>query len=149
MGMLFMFIDAERQITQLEAQLTIPLCRNDICDQSMLPPFDVTDFLTTLAEDGAGCEDALPSSPACAFGGLCDCDTVINAEESTGCGGVYTTAQGDIVVDAVCAKSCGCPSMSTCEDQLSNSPICNFGQICDCEFLVNQPESTGCGGVYR
>mmetsp|Transcript_32533 Transcript_32533/g.79238 ORF Transcript_32533/g.79238 Transcript_32533/m.79238 type:complete len:860 (+) Transcript_32533:198-2777(+) len=148
MGMLFMFIDADRQVTQLETELTIPLCRNEFCDPSMLPAFNVEEFLTTLSQEGAGCEDTLPSSPACSFGGLCDCDIVINAPESTGCGGVYPNPQGDIVVDSVCAESCGCPSMSTCEDQLANSPICNFGQICDCEVLVNLPESTGCGGVY-
>jgi hypothetical protein len=149
MGMLFMFIDADRQVTKLDAELTIPLCRNDVCDVSLLPMFDVDEFLTALSQEGAGCEDTISSSPACSFGGLCDCDTVINAPESTGCGGVYTNPQGDIMVDSVCAASCGCPSMSTCDDQLANSPICNFGQICDCEVLVNLPESTGCGGVYR
>ena len=149
MGMLFMFIDADREVTALEADLTIPLCRNDYCDPSMLPSFNVDGFLAELEESGIACEDTLATNPACTFGGLCDCDTVINAEESTGCGGVYRADMGDIPVDSVCAKSCGCPSMSTCENQLPNSPICSFGQICDCEVLVNLPESTGCGGVYR
>lgn len=148
MGMLFMFIDSGREIKMMDAELTIPLCRNDYCDTAMLPQFDVDEFLLSRSE-ASGCEDTLASNPACTFGGLCDCETLINAEISTGCGGAYPTEQGDIVVDSVCAESCGCPSMSTCEDQLANSPICAFGQICDCEVLINLPESTGCGGVYR
>jgi len=94
------------------------------------------------------CEDELPNTPACRFGGLCSCDDFVNAEESTGCGGVYKSSFGDIQVDLVCARHCDACNM-TCADTLSSSPICSFGNICTCEEFVNAEESTGCGGVYR
>lgn len=141
MGMLFIFISGEREISAREAELRIDVCAQPTCDTSLLP-------LLTL-DDVAGpvCEDTLPQSPACQFGGLCNCNDVINAPESTGCGGTYTSEAGDMVVDSVCAKSCGCPA-TNCEDTLASSPICQFGQICDCESFVDNPSSSGCGGVF-
>merc|ERR1712232_1241137 len=97
-----------------------------------------------------------------------DCETFVNAPESSGCGGVYTSSMGDIAIDDVCANYCGCdggesvtttgegsPMMEAspagildCVDSISESPMCQFAGICECEEFVNAPESTGCGGVY-
>jgi len=141
MGMLFIFISGDRDVKASEADLKIDVCAQQTCDTSMLPMLTLDDVA------GPVCEDTLEQNPACQFGGLCDCDTVINAAESTGCGGTYTSSDGDLVVDSVCAKSCGCPA-TNCQDSLASSPICRFGQICDCESFVNNPSSSGCGGVF-
>lgn len=140
MGMMFIFISGERMVAAEDAALTVPVCSNPTCDIELLPQL-------TMDNLNGDCEDKLSDHPACKFGGLCDCDDVINAAESTGCNGVYTTEMGDLEVNSVCAKSCGCPSTS-CEDTLSDSPACSFGGLCDCEGFVNAEESTGCGGVY-
>ena len=141
MGMLFIFISGEREVTASDAALSIDVCAQPTCDTSLLPVVTFDDVA------GPVCEDTLAENPACSFGGLCDCDEVINGEGSTGCGGTYSSPAGDLQVNSVCAKSCGCPS-TTCEDALPSSPICSFGQICDCETFINSNASTGCGGVY-
>lgn len=135
------FVTGDREVSASEADLMINVCSQPTCDTSLLP-------MLTL-EDVAGpvCEDTLAQNPACQFGGLCDCDVIINVAESTGCGGTYSSDAGDLQVDSVCAKSCGCPA-TNCEDTLASSPICQFGQICDCEAFVNSPSSSGCGGVF-
>jgi hypothetical protein len=141
MGMLFIFIDGERDVYASEAALTIDVCAEPTCDTSLLPLLSLEDIA------GEVCEDTLALSPACQFGGLCDCDVVINAPESTGCGGTYSSDSGDMMVDSVCAKSCGCPA-TNCQDTLTSSPMCQFAGICDCPSFVNDPNSSGCGGVF-
>lgn len=141
MGMLFIFISGERTVSASEADLKIDVCAQPTCDTSLLPVLTLDDVASPV------CEDTLAQNPACQFGGLCDCDDVINAAESTGCGGTYSSQSGDLVVNSVCARSCGCP-VTECEDTLPNSPLCQFGQLCDCESFVNSPDSTGCGGAY-
>jgi hypothetical protein len=142
MGMYFLFVSGENEITKNDTALSVDICLRESCDASRLPQLDVADF-----EGQSSCEDTLADNPACKFGGLCDCDTLINAPESTGCGGVYSSEMGSIQVDSVCAKSCGCAAPK-CDDALPSSAICSFGNLCDCETFVNSPESTGCGGVY-
>jgi hypothetical protein len=143
MGMLFIFIDSGVEISGAEADLQVDLCLQETCDVTMLPDVTLEDLTSANA-----CEDTLADSPACTFGSLCDCNDLINAPESTGCGGTYESPQGPIQIDPLCAKSCGCPSAGSCSNELANSPICTFGQICDCETFVNLPDSTGCGGVF-
>ena len=142
MGMEFMFISGERQVTATDAELSVDICMRPTCDTSQLPQLYAEDYQGT-----ATCADTLEENAACKFGGLCDCETLINATESTGCGGVYSSSMGDIEVNSVCAKSCGCQA-TNCQDALPESPSCTFGGLCDCETFVNSPESTGCGGVY-
>lgn len=152
MGMLFIFISSERQITREEASLTADVCSAPICDASLLPA------PPSAAEAAAPCEDALASNPACTFGGLCDCETFVNSPESTGCGGTYASDFGDMPVNSMCAKHCGAcgdgdggassSPASSCEDVLVDSPACKFANLCDCAALATAPESTGCGGVY-
>lgn len=36
-----------------------------------------------------------------------------------------------------------------CQDNILEAPACKLGGICECEDLVNSPESTGCGGVLK
>lgn len=56
------------------------------------------------------CQDALAESPACRFGGLCECEEFVNSPDSTGCGGVFTSEMGDIPVNDMCASYCdACP----------------------------------------
>ena len=56
---------------------------------------------------GSGdCINALVNNPACRFGGLCDCEELVNSEESEGCGGLYKSEMGDIVINEVCASYC-------------------------------------------
>lgn len=58
----------------------------------------------------ASCEDTIMGNPVCTFGQICDCETLANAEESTGCGGVYTNPWGDITVNDLCPLYCdACP----------------------------------------
>ena len=154
MGMWFVFADARNKITRSDADLIVDVCLLPSCDIDLLPD------LSTETEDLDSCFDALPDSPACKFGGMCDCDSFVNAPESTGCGGVYETnnGMGDVVVNDVCAEYCGCPSSAeaaaagggggSCVDALPESPACKFGNLCSCEEVVSATESTGCGGVY-
>lgn len=154
MGMWFVFISSERQVTREEASLTVDVCSADVCDASLLPA------PPSAAEAAGPCEDALADSPACTFGGMCDCETFVNSPESTGCGGTFSSDFGDMPVNSMCAKYCeacgGDPAeqqqaaaaTKSCEDALPDSPVCKFGNLCDCAALVGAPESTGCGGVY-
>jgi len=78
----------------------------------------------------------------------------VNAPESTGCNGTYTSQMGDVEVNSLCRKYCGCPALEDkkggeCDDVIEEHPACMFGGLCDCETLVSAPESTGCGGVYK
>lgn len=43
----------------------------------------------------------------------------------------------------------GGPAPMGCANELSNSPMCRFAGICECEEFVNAPESEGCGGMYK
>ena len=57
------------------------------------------------------CKDTLRNSPSCSFGGLCDCETFVNAPQTEGgCSGVYKSAFGDVEILSVCANYCGCPA---------------------------------------
>jgi hypothetical protein len=129
------------------------------------PPAIIAVPVPPTAIPVATCEDTLSESPACRFGNICDCDTLVNAPETTegGCDdGVYVTPMGNITVNVVCANYCGCPAinapptspttgptgLSYCANALLSHPACRFGGVCDCETVVNAPESTGCGGVY-
>merc|ERR1712232_1056657 len=63
------------------------------------------------------CDDVIEEHPACRFGGLCDCETLVSAPESTGCGGVYKSDMGDIVIDELCPSFCNaCPDTSLAEE---------------------------------
>ena len=146
MGMWFLFIDAERNVTRLEADLTVELCEASTCDDTVLP---------VLEPMGDVCEDELGDSPLCRFAGICDCEDFINAPSSTGCNGVYSSPQGDVEVNSLCQKSCDCPDSGSvpaaggCEDALAGHPACTFGGMCSCQDLVDNPESGGCGGVLE
>jgi len=143
MGMYFVFISSENQITNKEASLSVDICRDDVCDVSLLPVAPPTDTKAVVST----CSDLIMSSPICEFGGLCSCEDFVNNPKSTGCGGVFTSEMGDVQVNSMCAKHCGACS-KTCKDDLPNGPLCSFGNLCSCEQLVNHPNSTGCGGVY-
>merc|ERR1719183_3283993 len=54
-----------------------------------------------------GCADTLSSSPICSFGNICTCEEFVNAEESTGCGGVYRSNFGDVDINTYCTAYCG------------------------------------------
>lgn len=120
------------------------------------------------------CVDSLADHPSCTMAGLCDCETFVNLPESTGCGGVYTSPFGNVEIDSVCNKYCGCneidemmeekPSdpqaspaepqsslggLGVCRDALENHPACRFGGVCTCEEFVNAEESEGCGGLSK
>lgn len=142
MGMYFLFISSDKEVTSAEASLEVPECWDDVCDVSLLPaPVDAA------ALAAPACFDRLAESPACTFGGSCSCEEFVSQAGSAGCGGVFSSEMGDIEVNSVCAKHCdACPR--TCEDELPNSPVYRFGNLCNCEDFVNSPESTGCGGIY-
>jgi len=143
MGMWFAFISSDKQVKREEASLQMGICKENVCDVSLLPAPPSTE---TIAQASV-CFDALQGSPACRFASLCSCEEFINHPDSSGCGGVFTSEMGDIEVNSLCALSCdACPK--TCEDELPNGPACNFAGLCSCEDFVNAPESTGCGGVY-
>lgn len=143
MGMYFLFISSDVEVSRKEARLSLNVCRDNICDVNLLP----TPPSTEVIADALACRDALPTSPACRFGGLCSCKDFVEHPDSTGCGGVFSSEMGDLPVNDMCALYCDdCPT--GCEDELPNGPICSFGGICSCEDFVNAPESTGCGGIY-
>jgi len=144
MGMYFLFISSDVEVSRKEGSLTLGICRDDTCDVDLLPAAPTTEVIA----EAAACRDALPTSPACRFGGLCSCKDFVGHPDSTGCGGVFPTDMGDIRVNDMCALFCDdCPT--SCEDELPSGPACTFGGLCSCEDFVNAPESTGCGGVYR
>merc|ERR1712232_650992 len=67
-------------------------------------------------DGNADCDDEIEGHPACMFGGLCDCEILVSAPESTGCGGVYKSEMGDIVIDELCPSFCNaCPDTSLAE----------------------------------
>mmetsp|Transcript_32797 Transcript_32797/g.96678 ORF Transcript_32797/g.96678 Transcript_32797/m.96678 type:complete len:894 (-) Transcript_32797:282-2963(-) len=143
MGMYFLFISSDVEVSRKEASLTLNVCRDDICDVNLLPSPPSTEVIA----EALACRDALPTSPACRFGGLCSCKDFVEHPDSTGCGGVFSSEMGDIPVSDMCALYCDdCPT--GCEDELPNGPSCTFGGLCSCEDFVNAPESTGCGGIY-
>jgi len=70
-----------------------------------------SDFCPTLAS-GSVCEDHIKDSAGCKWGGMCDCATLVAHKDSTGCGGVFKSTMGNVQIDDVCAKYCGCGSGS-------------------------------------
>ncbi|KAL9186444.1 hypothetical protein ACHAXT_005682 [Thalassiosira profunda] len=170
MGYWFVFTAGDNQVTAQETALTVDLCLMDTCDATLLPEMDMTPFLTAVGkrqlqeEPAVDCVDSIAESPVCTFGGVCECEALVAAEETTdGCNGFYSTAFGQIEVRSVCANFCGCavsaaveeaalsspPADEDCIDSLATHPACLMGNMCDCEEYVNAPESTGCGGVYE
>lgn len=75
------------------------------------PPFAFTAPPEAESAPGGDCKDTLKQNPACTFGGLCDCEEMVNAPqvEGDGCNGVYKNNFGNIAILSVCAKYCGCP----------------------------------------
>jgi hypothetical protein len=157
MAMIFLFVLSGEEITRDSAALTVDMCILETCDASMLPSLD--DIKPKDPKEA--CINELFDHPMCKFGNLCDCETVVNAPESSGCNGVYISSFGDLEINSVCNKYCGCPSLkddnngqvitvskTTCQDSLIEFPVCKFGGVCDCKKFVNMPESTGCGGVF-
>jgi len=172
MGYWFVFVAGQEELTSAQVNMTVDMCLQPTCDISRLPVIDMKPFeqpgiitppgdISITSRQADSCQDVLAESPSCSFGGLCDCETFVNAPESSGCDGVYASPMGDIEVRSVCAKYCGCvvtvaieepaPTGATgedCVDTLTEHPSCTFGGLCDCEIFVNAPESSGCGGVY-
>ena len=185
MGYWFVLVANPVQVTSKDTKLTVDLCIPSTCDASLLPFIDLNPFQTpatsvkksetrqsdpATTEENDDCVDTIADSPSCTFGGLCDCETFVNAPESSGCNGFYASAFGDLEVRSVCANYCGCdvtdavnnamdsslsdlaetPNAlpSGCKDTLELNPACGFGGLCECEDFVNLPESGGCGGTY-
>jgi len=170
MGYYFIFLAGEESLTRKQVNMTVDLCLQSACDASMLPVIDMEPFrpppssantvtisIRQADNDNEDCVDTLTQNPACIFGGLCECEAFVNAPESSGCNGFYTSPMGNIEVRSVCAKYCGCDMTATieeaaaeedCVDALADSPSCTFGRLCDCEVFVNSPASSGCNGVY-
>lgn len=174
MGYWFVFVAGQNELTHKNVNLTVDMCLQPTCDVNLLPSMDMSPFETAPAATASqpaitarqggnpptgDCVDTIESSPVCTFGGLCDCEAFVNAEESTGCDGFYSSPMGDMEVRSVCANYCGCDvtiaieeatsgTGEDCVDTLSSNPACTFGGLCDCETFVNSEESTGCGGVY-
>jgi hypothetical protein len=176
MGYWFVFTAGDGQVTAQETSLTVDLCLQDTCDASMLPQMDMSPFVTATEKQKRrhlqdDCVDTIADSPSCTFGGICDCETFVNAPETTGgCNGFFASAFGDIEVRSLCANHCGCEVTAAvdeavasveeqaeapeeegdenCVDSLDTHPACTMGGVCDCETFVNSPESTGCGGVF-
>jgi len=172
MGYMFVFFATPAQVRSKDTNLTVDLCIQSTCDASLLPTIDLEAFQPSSPaapverQADPECLDTIEASPSCTFGGLCDCESFVNAPESSGCNGFYSSAFGDIEVRSVCANYCGCeettvvdnaientPSsaveiFSLCKDTLIDNPACQFGGLCDCEEFTNLPESGGCGGTY-
>ena len=172
MGYFFLFVAGDDEVSSKEVNVTVDLCLHSTCDAALLPVLDISPFQQEVAssegrELETECIDTLAESPSCTFGRVCDCDEFINAKESTGCNGFYSSTWGNIEVRSVCASSCGCDTSAAieeavqftvsqtnasadedCVDTLANHPSCTFGGLCDCKTFVESPESTGCGGVY-
>ena len=170
MGYWFVFVAGQNEVTRDVANLTVDVCMQPTCNVNMLPEIDMAPFQIESISPGevavsdSDCEDTLWSHPACTFGGVCDCEDFVNADESPyGCDGFYASAMGDIEVRSVCTKFCGCDveaaieqaanietrSGEDCVDTLAESPTCSFGGLCDCETFVNAAENEGCGGLYK
>ena len=140
MGMWFTFVSSDVEVDRSAAALTVNYCEEEYCDSDLLPE------PPTLL-----CEDTLATTPMCRFGNICECEDLVVLEGSEGCGGVYSTPQGDITINDVCSKHCGTCSdgsstqiQSECVDTLADGPMCSFGNVCACEDFVSAPESTGC-----
>jgi hypothetical protein len=118
MGYWFLFVADQEQVSAMETNVTVDICIPDTCDASLLPTMDMTPF-QQQAEDifvaenrvvdseAADCVDVLEEHPMCEFGGICDCQTFVEAPESSGCNGFYSSTWGDVEVRSVCGNYCG------------------------------------------
>jgi len=136
------------------------VCANSCgCDTSAAIEEAVQFTASQTTADDEDCVDTLANHPSCTFGGLCDCEAFVESPESTGCGGVYASAMGDVKIDSVCNKYCGCTATSSSanmmEESMDNSaalptqaepsPTSGSG---DCiNALVNNP-TCRFGGLY-
>jgi hypothetical protein len=173
MGYWFLFVAGSGEVNSTVTNMTVNICQRSTCDVDLLPQIDMTPFQTPTSDAPAAgavttrqggnatdCVDTLAESPACTFGGLCDCESFVNAPESTGCDGFYSSAMGDVNVRSVCANYCGCDvsvaveeaatgTGEDCVDTLVDHPSCTFGGLCDCVTFATAPEAAdGCDGVY-
>ena len=64
-------------------------------NSSAAPP---TQAEPSSTSGSGGCINALVNNPACRFGGLCDCEELVNSEESEGCGGLYKSGKSALVL---------------------------------------------------
>eukprot|EP00931_Biecheleriopsis_adriatica_P005247 TRINITY_DN10677_c0_g1_i1.p1 TRINITY_DN10677_c0_g1~~TRINITY_DN10677_c0_g1_i1.p1 ORF type:complete len:800 (-),score=118.75 TRINITY_DN10677_c0_g1_i1:7-2406(-) len=98
MGMFFVFYASHEMISQKISGFQAEVCVPSRCEALRLPK---------PPAETVQCKDELSDHPACKFGGVCDCPSFVTAPESTGCGGVYKSTWGDVVIDTVCAAHCG------------------------------------------
>jgi len=115
MGMLFLFYDSQYLVKprpDASSRLLLDPCISDKCDVRALfgCPTESADDEKCGAQP---CEDIIVSHPMCRFGGQCDCGDLI-AEH--GCGNVWSTSWGDVVVNDLCARSCNVCNATTSGD---------------------------------
>merc|ERR1719343_892132 len=129
MGMEFIFISSEETVLPNDLSLSVDPCIAQKCDPSLLTP--MSDEMMMKAEGNSEqedvCADTIADSPGCTFGNLCDCEEFVNAPESSGCNGTYTSQMGDVEVNSLCRKYCGCPAVEDkkggeCDDVIEEHP---------------------------
>ena len=112
------------------------------------------------------CDDTIGDHELCIFQGVCECEELVNMEGSTGCGGELISADWpSLSINEVCPSYCGAcgdeigedlrvvqgsdDEGPLCADLLSSSPLCFFGELCDCQTVLDSEFSEGCGGDYK
>lgn len=107
MGLQFLFIAEKKQEVGVpEAALNADLCVAPKCQVEAVLP-------------NGGCRNALADSIICTFGGVCECDILMDLKETVGgCGGTYISNFGNVSVGSLCAEHCGCG-----EDLLEDSVV--------------------------
>lgn len=97
MGLLQLVVsDGDEKITQDNAKLNADMCAAPSCN------------LTQILPNG-GCRDSLEDSIVCQFGGLCNCDDLLQLSDTIGgCNGIYMSSFGNMTVGSLCAQHCGC-----------------------------------------
>jgi len=96
MGMFFLFVEEAERLTTDVAPLSVDVCNTEACNTSMLP----------REEDIPVCKDDLGFF--CRYFGMCDCETFLEQDMVTGCGGVVMSEYGNFSTDRFCAETCGC-----------------------------------------
>jgi len=66
--------------------------------------------------NNSDCGDKIATHPACTFGRICDCETLLKIPGSPGCGGVFSNLLGKLDINEWCPSYCNaCPNSSTAE----------------------------------
>jgi len=113
MGILYVWITEEGNVTPDEASLVVDVCKGSTCDVSILPDW---------------CADTLPDTKICELASICDCASLLKVSYVPKCGGVISSPGiEDIPINSICANTCGaCADDMPTQDEVRQAFEINF-----------------------